>query len=170
MKRISDKFVLCGALALSFVVSGCQQAQVADTYSERAKTIAVRANMVTVQAAAEKYFKDHTYMYPTMIDDDFKTYFPEGDPASKKEGKPPLNPFTGLGEWPILGSLTDLASARTATPTELKKGVIEYSPLESGKSYGIRAGADTGKAIHSEDAAQMGTLVLSRDDFQKPAN
>jgi hypothetical protein len=155
---------------MSFAISSCSQAQVADTYSERAKTIAVRANMVEVQKAAEKYFKDHTYMYPTTIDADFKSYFEGGDPASKKAGKPPINPFTGNPEFPVLGTITDLAQARLATPFDVPKGVIQYSPLENGKSYGIVGGADTGKAIHSEDAAQMGTLVLSRDDYQKPAN
>lgn len=167
MKRTSDKLLLLGALTASFALSGCGGAQVADTYNERAKNFAVRANMVAVQNAAERYFKDHTYMYPTAIDDDFKSYFEGGDPASKKPGKGPINPFTGLGEFPVLGTITDIAQARMALPGDLPKGTIEYSPIDNGKSYGIRGGADVGKAMRSEDAAQMGTLVLSRDTYEK---
>lgn len=107
-------------------------------------------------------------MYPTQIDDDFKSYFEGGDPASKKAGTPPINPFTGTPEWPVLGTITNLAAARQQIPIELQKGVIEYCALDGGKSYGIRGGADSGKAISSEDAAHMGTLVLSREDYNKP--
>jgi hypothetical protein len=140
----------------------------ADSYNEKAKTIAVKANMRTVQNAAEKYSTDHTFMYPTQIDDDFKCYFPEGDPAAKKAGKAPLNPFTGTAEWPVLGSVKDLSAARAEMPVELGKGVIEYSPLDGGKSYAIRGGAENGKAVVG-DSATAGSTVLSRDDFEKPS-
>jgi len=165
MKRKAASLVI-GALLMSGALTGCGGGKVAETYDGRAKTIGVRANMVVVQEAAEKYFKDHTYMYPVTLDDDFKSYFPGGDSAAKKPGKPPINPFTGEAEWPVVGTITDLAQARSATPPAMKKGQLEYSAIDGGKNYGIRGGADTEKAIHSEDAAQMGTLVLSRDTIE----
>lgn len=165
MKRISDKTWI-GALTVVFAVTGCGGNM---DYNEKAKTIGVKVNMKTVQTAAENYFKDHTYMYPTAIDDDFKSYFPGGDSVAKKPGTAPLNPFTGTGEWPILGTLANVEEARKATPDALVKGVIEYSPIDGGKNYGIRGGSETSKAITAEDASHMGTLVLSRDDFNKPA-
>jgi hypothetical protein len=165
MKLKSIKSSWVGALALVvFAVTGCGGSM---DYNERAKTIGVKANMKVVQEAAEKYFKDHTYMYPTVIDDDFKSYFPGGDSVAKKAGKAPLNPFNGTGEWPIIGTLTNVEEARKATPDVLAKGAIEYSPVDGGKSYGIRGGAETGKAITGESASNMGTLVLSRDDYGK---
>ncbi len=171
MKRTSDKLLLLGALSMSLTASGCAGggANIPDTINERAKTLVVRSNLLEVQKAAEKYFKDHTYMYPTAIDDDFKSYFDGGDPATKKPGKPPINPFTGNPEFPVLGTITDLDQARQAPPGDLKRGVIEYSALENGKSYGIRGGDEKDKALHSEDAAQTGTLIISRDTW-KPSN
>ncbi|MBX3138976.1 hypothetical protein KF707_22305 [Candidatus Obscuribacterales bacterium] len=171
MKRTSDRLLLLGALTMALATTGCAGggANVPDTINERAKTLVVRSNLLVVQKAAEKYFKDHTYMYPTAIDDDFKSYFEGGDPATKKPGNPPINPFTGNPEFPVLGTVTDLAQARQAPPSDLKRGVIEYSPLENGKSYGIRGGDEKDKAMHSEDAAQMGTLIISRDTW-KPSD
>jgi hypothetical protein len=171
MKRISNKSSwLGGALVVMLAVTGCNRGNVAETYNERAKTIGVKANMKVVQAAAENYFKDHTYMYPTTLDDDFKSYFPGGDSVAKKPGKPPINPFTGLGEWPVVGAMTDLAKARLDTPTDMEKGKLEYNAIDNGKNYGIRGGSEASKAITSEDAGHMGTLVYSRDDYNKPAS
>ncbi len=161
-------FFITASLLGSLLIMGCHGVQVADTYNERAKAIAARANLDVVQSAAEKYAKEHLYMYPTKIDDDFKACFPEGDPASKKPGKAPINPFTGIGEWPVMGKITDLVTARATTPEQIGKGIIEYSSLEGGKNYAIRGGADTGKAMDAEDASHVGTLVLSRDTYKKP--
>lgn len=163
----SKNYLVIGSLFGSILLTGCKGAQVADTYNERARAIAARANLEVVQAAAEKYAKEHLFMYPTKIDDDFKACFPEGDPASKKPGIAPINPFTGSPEWPVMGKVTDLATARALTPELIGKGVIEYSSLDGGKNYAIRGGADTGKAMDAEDASHVGTLVLSRDSYKK---
>lgn len=164
MKLNSKKssWVLLGVVV--FAVTGCGGSM---DYNERAKTIAVKANMKLVQDAAEKYFKDHTYMYPTAIDDDFKSYFAGGDPVAKKAGKAPLNPFNGTAEWPILGTLTNVEETRKQAADTLAKGAIEYSPIDGGKSYGIRGGAENGKAIIGASASNLSTLVLSRDDYNK---
>ncbi len=156
---------VCGA-------SGCSQANIANSYNEKAKTIVVRANMKAVQNAAEKYSKDHIYLYPTKIDDEFKYYFSGGDPTAKKVGQAPTNPFTGTAEWPVLGNVSDLSVSRSAAPEALAAGTIEYSPLNNGKSYAIRGGGEDGKAIASDNAAAAGTgtMVLSRDNYEKPAS
>ncbi len=168
MFGVSNRIYLIKASVVCLILlAGCQGAQVADTYNERARAISARANLEVVQNAAEKYAKEHLYLYPTQIDDDFKACFPEGDPATKKPGKAPLNPFTGNPEWPVIGKVTDLVAARTTTPEQIGKGVIEYSPINGGKDYAIRGGADTGKAMDAEDASHVGTLVLSRDTFKK---
>ncbi|HMP52153.1 MAG TPA: hypothetical protein PKD05_11435 [Candidatus Melainabacteria bacterium] len=150
------------AIALT---QGCQQAQMAGSYDGAAKNLAVKANMQRVQAAAEAYFRDHTYMYPAEINDDFKSYFPGGDPASKKPGSALTNPFTGQPEWPVIGTITDLTTARAGLPKALSKGVIEYSPINGGKSYAVRAGGFDDKEIPQMNSNSP--LVLSRDNFEK---
>ena len=170
MIRNKQRWTMAGmSILVTVALSACQQAQVADSYSERAKTYVVKANMKKVQAAAEAYFKDHTYMYPTKIDDDFKSYFDGGDPAAKKPGKGPNNPFTGNEEWPVLGGLTDPVAARQEVPMELGKGVIEYSAVDGGKNYAIRGGAENRKSITGENESNMGSYVISRDSVDKPS-
>lgn len=152
--------------AAPLLVAGCAQLQTANTYGEKAKVIAVRVNMRMVQQAAEAYAQDHTYLYPTQIDDDFKSHFENGNPSARLPGIAPINPFTGQSEWPVLGQQADLLEARSAAPTALKSGVIEYSPLNDGKSYAIRAGDESNLAIAGEGASK--TLVISRDSYTKP--
>ncbi|MCA9803028.1 MAG: hypothetical protein KC777_13750 [Cyanobacteria bacterium HKST-UBA02] len=148
------------------VLSGCAQLKTANSYGEKAKTIVVKSNMQLVQNAAEEYARDHTYLYPTAVDDDFKSYFENGNPPAHLAGHAPTNPFTGQGEWPVLGKAEDLLQARSAPPTPLQPGVIEYSPLNEGKSYAIRAGDEQGMAIAGEGSSK--TLVISRDTYTKP--
>lgn len=149
---------------LTLLLSACQHFQVIDAYSEKAKTFVVKANMWKIKEAADNYSKDHLYMYPTQIDDDFKSYFAGGDPKAKKPGSAPINPFTGNPEWPIAGFLTSLEEARNVLPGPLKRGVLEYTSLEGGKSYAIRGGSELDKAIGAEDGgSDTPTLVISRD-------
>lgn len=149
---------------ITLLVSSCKHFEVVDAYSEKAKTWAVKGNMWAVREAAENYAKDHTYMYPTQIDDEFKSYFPGGDPKTKKPGKAPINPFTGKEEWPQLGYIVNLEDARNILPGGLKRGILEYTPLENGKSYAIRGGSEADKAIGAEDGgAETPTMVISRD-------
>lgn len=172
---ISLEFLKCGigrnllsVTTLMFgllVCFGCQQAQVAGTFDGAAKNLAVKSNMKRVQAAVEAYFRDHTYMYPVQIDDDFKSYFEGGDTSAHKAGSPPTNPFTGQGEWPVLGEIKDPKEARAGLPKAMPKGVIEYSPIDGGKSYAIRAGGYDDKEIPEMNSNSP--MVLSRDTFEK---
>lgn len=147
------------------LVAGCKQAQVAGTFDGAAKNLAVKANMLRVQEAAENYFKDHTYMYPTELNDDFKSYFPGGDPASHKPGNALTNPFTGQSEWPQIGTIQDLKSARAGLPKTMAKGSVEYSPINGGKSYAIRGGGFDDKEVPQVNSNSP--LVLSRDNYKK---
>ena len=147
------------------LVTGCQQARVAGSYDGAAKNLAVKANMLRVQEAAENYFSDHTYMYPPELNDDFKSYFPGGDPASHKPGSPLTNPFTGQPEWPTIGTIQDLKTARAGLPKAMPKGAIEYSPINCGKSYAIRGGGFDDKEVPHVNSNSP--LVLSRDNYKK---
>ncbi|HEY9787818.1 MAG TPA: hypothetical protein V6D17_20695 [Candidatus Obscuribacterales bacterium] len=122
----------------------------------------ILANMTAVQWAAECYAEDHHGLYPTAIDDSFKKYFPGSDTAHTKAGLPLMNPATKKLEWPVLGSVQDPKKARFVEPSVMAPGKIEYSPINNGKDYAIRAGDARGKMIAKGHGA-IKTLVLSKD-------
>lgn len=118
----------------------------------------VRANMRTVQLAVESYALDHDGLFPKAIDDDFKTFMP-GAEYRKAAPDGPTNPFSTKKEWPILGSISDVANARASAPPALASGKIQYSCIDNGKSYAIVGGGHDGKALPGEGKDK--TLVLS---------
>lgn len=123
--------------------------------------LALRANMLAVQWAAEMYAESHQ-SFPVALDDQFKNCFPSQDPAHKGKGLPLRNPFTQKLEWPILGKLRNAREARFTPPGDLKAGVIEYNSIDGGKDYAIRAGGKDGKALMRHHNAKQ-TLILSKE-------
>jgi hypothetical protein len=130
-------------------------------FGGEASSEVTRRNMKMVQMAAESYGVDHSGSYPPNLEL-FKCYFPQGHPPSM-DGKAPTNPVTKEPEWPLDGSVTEVAAARAATPGPLKAGAVEYSVIYDAShhaiSYAVRGGDADGKAL--ADRRQKGTLVLS---------
>lgn len=118
----------------------------------------VKANMRTVQLAVESYALDHGGLYPKAIDDDFKSFMP-GSEFQKAAADGPVNPFTTKKEWPVAGSIKDVAAARAGAPPSLESGKIEYSCINDGKAYAVIGGGHDGKALPGD--AKNTTLVLS---------
>lgn len=123
--------------------------------------LAIRANMMAVQWAAEMYAETHKN-FPLALDNEFKNCFPSQNSAHKGIGMPLRNPYTQKLEWPILGKLKNAREARFTPPGDLKAGVIEYNPIDGGKDYGIRAGGSDGKALMRHHNAKQ-TLILSKE-------
>ncbi len=123
--------------------------------------LAIRANMLAVQWAAEMYAESHQ-RFPVALDDQFKKCFPSQDTAHRGTGLPLRNPFTQKLEWPILGKLKNAREARFTPPGDLKAGLIEYNSIDGGKDYAIRAGGKDGKAIMRHHNAKQ-TLILSKE-------
>ncbi|MBX9951649.1 MAG: hypothetical protein K2Y39_20940 [Candidatus Obscuribacterales bacterium] len=121
----------------------------------------VKANMRTVQWAAEMY-KEERFKFPKAIDDDFKCFFPWGDPKKKKFGNPLPNPFTGKLEYPVYTSMGGAFKERLRAPISIAPGRIEYSCSDDQSNYCIRAGDHTGKAIAGANGAKS-TLILAKD-------
>ena len=121
----------------------------------------VKANMRTVQWAAEMYKEEH-FKFPRAIDDEFKCYFPWGDPKKKKFGNALPNPFTGKLEYPVYVSMGGAFKERLKQPISIAPGRIEYSSSEDQSNYCIRAGDHSGKAIAGVNGAKS-TLVLAKD-------
>jgi hypothetical protein len=102
-----------------------------------AKRHKVFDNMLICARATEAYAKEHKGLYPKSISDNvFKGYFPGG--------VGPINPVTGIAEWPIEGNITDVIAARQQAPSSIGKGVVEYSvilnKMREPVSYAIRGG------------------------------
>ncbi len=121
----------------------------------------VKANMRTVQWAAELYKEEH-FKFPKNVDDEFKCYFPWGDPKKKKLGNPLPNPFTGKLEYPVLANMTFAFKERLKAPPAMTPGRIEYSSSDSQSNYCIRGGDAAGKAI-SGLTGNKSTLILAKD-------
>jgi hypothetical protein len=122
----------------------------------------IRKNMHGVQLAAEAYGTDHGGDFSPNVEL-LKAYFPGGHPPTM-EGKAPINPVTKEPEWPIEGTVTDVAAARAAAPGKLKAGAVEYSviydPGHHPTSYAVRGGDGDGNAV-ANPRDKGSTLVLS---------
>lgn len=133
--------------------------------------LAVLANMMAVQFAAESYYEKFG-KFPVSLDAEFKNCFPNhafgqqpqkgiDSPIATSTGLPLRNPFTKKLEWPVLGRFKTVKEARFTPPGELKPGVIEYNPIDGGKDYAIRAGGPDGKAFIRHKNDQQ-TFTLSK--------
>lgn len=121
----------------------------------------VKANMRTVQWAAELY-KEDNHVFPKEVDDKFKYYFPWGDAKSKKLGNALPNPFTGKLEYPVLTTMKSATAERIKAPSAVAPGRLEYSSSDNQNNYVIRGGDGSGKAI-SGTAGPKSTLILAKD-------
>lgn len=123
-----------------------------------AREQAVIANMRTLRLAVNAYSYKHGNKFPTSVDGEFKECFPKGSADGAL-----FNPYSKKHEWPTLGTVRNVAEERKSAPRPLEPGVVEYSPVDGGKSYAIRGGGTGGKAIAGEGNPNS-TLVLSAED------
>ncbi|HIN66426.1 MAG TPA: hypothetical protein EYM95_17460 [Candidatus Obscuribacterales bacterium] len=121
----------------------------------------VKANMRTVQWAAELYKEDH-FKFPKVVDDEFKYYFPWGDPKKKKLGNALPNPYSGKLEYPVFNAMSCAYKERRKAPITIPPGRVEYSSTDDQSNYCIRAGDRAGKAIAGVHGSKS-TLVLAKD-------
>ncbi|MCC6980347.1 MAG: hypothetical protein IT343_18655 [Candidatus Melainabacteria bacterium] len=121
----------------------------------------VKANMRTVQWAAELYKEEH-HGFPKAVDDEFKYFFPWGDPLKKKLGFALPNPYTGKLEYPVLGKMKSPTTERLKAPAPLPAGVIEYCSTDAQTNYCVRGGDANGKAIQGMSGPKS-TMILAKD-------
>lgn len=121
----------------------------------------VKANMRTVQWAAELYKEEH-FKFPKTVDDEFKYYFPWGDPKKKKFGNALPNPYSGKLEYPVYANMTGALRERLKAPASISPGRIEYCSSDEQSNYCIRGGNGKGKAIAGA-AGSKTTLILAKD-------
>lgn len=134
--------------------------------NDKVREAAVKANMHTVQMAAEAYANDSGGKYPETITDAFKGYFAGGpaDGTSAGQAKGPTNPYSKLPEWPVLGKITDLKAARSSAPTMIgSAGQLEYTPIGTPPDivdFAVRGADKNGRALAGSEPNS--TLILSR--------
>jgi prepilin-type N-terminal cleavage/methylation domain-containing protein len=128
---------------------------------DKAREASVKGNMRTAQMGAEVYSTDHAGTYPQTIDA-LKPYYPGGSSSDGGTvGNAPVNPFNSAPEWPTLGSVANVQTARSTNPTTVtigSPGQIEYSPVGT-TAYAVRGAGKDGKALGGTSANT--TLVLS---------
>lgn len=125
----------------------------------------LKENMARAQKAAETYASHHKGVYPTKLDDAFKSYFPLGNCDGKNYSMwtIPHNPYSQKPEWPTLGKLP---SARAASAGRLRPGEVEYSPVGNGKGYLVRAGGPDGSPVKDKNG-KVTVLQESKIEFLK---
>lgn len=133
---------------------------------DKAREASVKGNMRTAQIAAEVYATDQAGVYPPDVSTPYQSYFPGGksDGVDIGTAKGPLNPFNNKAEFPIIGSVSDVAAARAAAPSSIgAPGTVEYSPIAGAQpnSYAIRGAGKNGNALGGLSAGT--TLVLSNN-------
>ena len=128
---------------------------------DKAREASVKGNMRTAQIAAEAYAVDSAGSYPQGVDTAYESYFPGGQSDKQTSGNAPVNPFTSNAEWPKVGSVSDVQTARKTAPSSSigSAGQIEYSSITNGTSYAIRGGNKKGVPLGGVSAGT--TLVLS---------
>lgn len=121
----------------------------------------VKANMRTVQWAAELYKEEH-HEFPKAVDDQFKYFFPWGDRLKKKLGTALPNPYTGKLEYPVLVKMKSPTAERLKAPGPVAPGVIEYCSTDAQTNYCVRGGDGNGKAIAGMSGPKS-TMILAKD-------
>jgi hypothetical protein len=164
------------ALVLAIVFSSAITPALSQDERELKREQCVRDNMESVQLAVESYANDTMGVYPSKLDDALKTYFTGGsldgmfDVGDRKSknvaGKPPVNPFTGRSEWPVIGKpVSDVIALRKQTQYYLAPGVIEYCPVFNADgvchSYVIRAGG-ANSAVTARPTSQFIAILSNQ--------
>jgi len=131
----------------------------------------VKANMKEVARAADLYSIDHGGDIPSLSQ--LKAWMPKqppADPIIVFEGEGLRNPFAfkydtpkaGITtiplQWPVEGSITNVAEARKSPPKQMTPGTLEYTLFPDKRTYAIIGGGHDGKALAEKSGD---TLVIS---------
>lgn len=132
---------------------------------QKAKISSVKANMHTVQLAAESYATDTGGTYDVATN--FVNYLPGGSSSlTGTAGTWPTNPFTNTAnEAPADAGITAVADIQAkrllgAGTDSVAQGKVAYSKTTDNLSYAIMGGDNAGKAVGGSGGKQM---VLSNN-------
>ncbi len=117
---------------------------------DKAREASVKANMRTVQIAAETYATDNSGSYPAQVDTAFESYFPGGTSDGKTAAiAGPINPFTGVAAWPTGSTLTGTPAAlrNPGPPPSGSAGEIKFLAATPPTTYGITGCGKSGTPL-----------------------
>jgi len=106
---------------------------------DKAREASVKANMRTAQIAAESYATDNGGSYPSSVEVGYKSYFPGGASDGQNPAPTgPINPFSGVTEFPTAGSLsTTPQGLRSTGGLTGAPGEIRYLSATPPTTYAI---------------------------------
>ena len=110
---------------------------------------AVRLQMKLLQEAVEKYARNHAGKYPVVLDDSFRTYFPQITFNNVKNMGPFFNPFTKKQQWFEVKQLSNIAE--TGDIQAVPKGEMIYCSIAGGHNFAIVGGAHDGKMLRDKN-------------------
>lgn len=131
---------------------------------DKAREASVKANMRTVQIAAETYATDNSGTYPTSVGTPLESYFPGGgsDGVTLGTAVGPVNPFTGTAGFPTGSTMSGTAAllrAGNPMPPTGTMGQIYFLSASPPTTYGVTGCGKTGNPLNG---LTIGTyLVLS---------
>jgi len=130
---------------------------------DKAREASVKANMRTCQIAAESAATDSGGTYPASVTV-MQPYYPGGSSSvGGTPGNASVNPFTNVATFPVAGSVTDVQTTRSGSPTSItgNKGDTQYSPIGTAPNITSYAVIGIGKNGTALGGGSSGTLVLS---------
>lgn len=164
---MNQGFAIVVSLIAVIFCTGCGGGEQSfESAEESERDNRLRVNMRMVQVAAEHYAADHDGVrYPNTIDNDFKTYFPGGSDGNRAAFVGPVNPFSGVNEFPSLGSEADVQAIRGGGKLRLAPGEIRYTPLEAGAAYVIVGGSHDGKPLTDRHNPDQILILSNRESI-----
>ena len=131
---------------------------------DKAREASVKANMRTVQIAAETYATDNSGTYPTTVSTPLESYFPGGgsDGVTLGAAVGPVNPFTGTAAFPTTGTMAGTAAQlRSGTPSAPTgtSGQIYFLSASPPTTYGVSGSGKTGNPLGGLSVGSF--LILS---------
>jgi hypothetical protein len=124
-----------------------------DDERDRHRDRTVRQNMRATQLAAEHFAADHGgNLYPSEVNEEFRTYFPGGVDGRREAPVGPINAFTGTNEFPTMSTaIKKVEETRHGKRFEIPAGAIWYCALDGGQSYAIVGGAHDNRVLMDEN-------------------
>jgi hypothetical protein len=119
--QLRAKWIRWSIIVLSSLLIGIwliKQSSVWMNYSNDRINFLVSTNMRLCRNAAESYAAVHDGNFPTQVDAEFKSYFPNGEPL--------VNPVSGMKQWPISRRISESHAASLSKPMFIGIGLTEY--------------------------------------------
>lgn len=152
-----------GILVLILIIIAAIALPIFWSAQDKARAASIIKNMRIAQVAAEAFAVDNARMYPTFVDEAYKSYFPGG--GANGFLPPPagfINPISNAPEFPMPAVVPNIQITRASPPaiTGGLPGQVMYAPQTPPTSYAVLGTGLDGRALGSTTPSNA-TLVFS---------